>query len=126
MLECGSHDRQVGCDFYEIPDHETCASGKGDGFRPAKISGVMPECFADELLTLIIFRPQRDGRESGVVWSAIAKQAVERLGTETERVLALAGDFTDEADSVLDSHGIKRIAISHFGWTDDRWLNRRS
>ncbi len=99
------------------------------GQVPTRYRAIIPRHEIGEKFTIIVFRPQSDERVSGVIWSGLARQAIGRLGKaqqQGERVLALAADFTDEAFSVLDAHGIEPIRLTHFGWSDESWLNRRN
>jgi hypothetical protein len=74
----------------------------------------------EERFTLIQFRFQRDEKGSGVVTSNSVRQALRRLGeVNADRILALAGDFTLEARSLLKVHGIEVVATTCFGWTDE-------
>ena len=72
--------------------------------------------------TLIVFRFQRDERESGVVTLNTVKQALDRLGVAREQqVLALAGDFTEEARGLLKANKIEAVTLTYFGWTEETY-----
>jgi hypothetical protein len=56
--------------------------------------------------------------------SSAVEQALARLGTvEGERVLALGGDFTQEAKVALRRIGVEPIGLADFGWTDASYKN---
>lgn len=58
-----------------------------------------------------------------VVLSRSACKAL-RMLPEGERPIALARDFTLEADHVLREHGID-VPLAEFGWTDDSYVRIR-
>jgi hypothetical protein len=82
----------------------------------------LPPRLESERFTLILFRFQRDRKQSGVILSSVVKQAIARLGSfEGERALAFGGDFTQEARAVLEANGIVPISLGDFHWTDESY-----
>lgn len=82
----------------------------------------LPPRSKGEQFTLMLFRFQRDEKCSGVILSSVAEHAISRLGDRHgERVLALGGDFTQEARSLLEANGIEPIALGDFHWTDESY-----
>ncbi len=95
--------------------------------RPAfrdRIPVIRPD---DMACTLIVFRFQRDEKASGVVTSNAVKQALNRLGdVPNQRILAFAGDFTQEARALLKENRIEAVTLTYFGWTDERYAAIRN
>ena len=87
---------------------------------PPRFHDVSPSCARNELLTVILFA---DVNERQVVWSGRARRAVDELDDFSERVVALADAFTDEAECELDAYSIEAIGIEGDRWCDDEWLN---
>jgi hypothetical protein len=52
----------------------------------------------------------------------VASAALRRLGpVGGQRVLALAGDFTQEARRLLTAAGVEPLGLGDFGWTDESY-----
>ena len=90
---------------------------------PAKLRQYLPTAYDDRLCTLVIFRFQRDEKQSGVISSSTVRKALSRFEpTAGERLLALAGEFTLESQELLRGSSFEVVMAGDFGWTDESIL----
>ncbi|CRK84729.1 hypothetical protein [Neobacillus massiliamazoniensis] len=75
---------------------------------------------SDDIVSAI-FYPKDDF----VVTSAQVIKGIQKLGSSDTKI-AIAYNFSEEAQTVLKENGFNIIQYSSFPWTDEQWKNRNS
>ncbi|MFJ5763628.1 hypothetical protein ACIQAA_31975 [Neobacillus sp. NPDC093182] len=76
---------------------------------------------SDEIVSAIYYP-----KDEFVVTSSQAIKGIEKLGSSDSKKIAIAYNFSEEAQRILKINGFHLIQYSSFPWTDEQWKNRNS
>lgn len=77
--------------------------------------------YSDEIVSAIYYP-----KDEFVVTSSQAIKGIEKLGSSDSKKIAIAYNFSEEAQRILKINGFYLIQYSSFPWTDEQWKNRNS
>ena len=63
-------------------------------------------------------------KDEFVVTSAQIIKGIKKLENCETTKIAIAYNFSVEAEQILREHGFQLVKYSNFPWTDDKWKNR--
>lgn len=90
-----------------------------------KVLNAIPQQYAEqikpseEIVSAIYYT-----KDKFVVTSSQAIKGVKRIGESTNKKIAIAYNFSEEATTILKQSGYYLVQYSNFTWSDDTWLNR--
>ena len=76
---------------------------------------------SDEIVSAIYYT-----KDEFVVTSSQAVKGIEKIGNSDNKKIAIAYNFSEEAQEILKINGFNLIQYSNFPWTDEQWKNRDS
>jgi hypothetical protein len=72
---------------------------------------------SSETFAVLLFPHERED----VVISSAVRHALQSQHSSDERMIAVGGNFTEEARAFLDAAGVIVLRLSDFHWTDDSY-----